>query len=157
MRMNIRPASRILLSGRNTRLLIPSQHLTKSTLSLTQITARTSTVSCSKLNIPQKCLYSTSEQPSVIHCQTDKMFSLDYEGHETAYLKYRFLDLDQTRVDMFTTQVPPSLGGRGVAKILAEAAFTWALENKIKMRLSCWYLSGYLKRHPREDVQNLVI
>ena len=85
------------------------------------------------------------------------MFSLDYDGHETAYLKYRYLDLDQTRVDMFTTQVPPSLGGRGVAKILAEAAFAWALENKIKMRLSCWYLSGYLKRHPREDVQNLVI
>ena len=84
------------------------------------------------------------------------MFSLQNPGHEPAFLEYD-LDSDKGTVDMFETFVPPSLRGRGVAKLLADAAFDWAVENKMKMRLSCWYLSGYLERHPRDDVKCLVI
>ena len=60
-------------------------------------------------------------------------------------------------VQMYTTVAPDSLGGRGVAKILANTAFDWAVANNLQLRLTCWYLSGYLKRHPREDVGKLVI
>ena len=89
----------------------------------------------------------------------EEMFSLAVPGHEVAFLKYRsYLDTTgQPAVEMFTTVVPPSLGGRGVAKILADEAFDWAVENELKMKLTCWYLSGYLQRHPRESVSKLII
>ena len=92
----------------------------------------------------------------VVHIPDRKMFSIHNPGHEPAFLEYD-LDPDTGTVDMFETFVPPSLRGRGVAKLMADAAFDWAVENKMKMRLSCWYLSGYLERHPRDDVKCLVI
>ena len=76
---------------------------------------------------------------------------------EVAFLKYRYLDPDHSAVEMFTTVVPPSLGGRGIAKILADEAFDWAVQNELKMKLTCWYLSGYLQRHPRDSVSKLII
>ena len=71
-----------------------------------------------------------------------------------AYLRYRYVT--PTCVNMYTTVVPTTLEGKGVAKLLANAAFDWAVENKLNMHLSCWYLAGYIKRHPREDVLNLI-
>ena len=97
---------------------------------------------------------SSSQTNQVQHDQDGQIFTLDTDGHR-AYLKYYVLSPDP--VDLASTVVPPELGGRGVAKVLADAAFSWALDNKLKMKLSCWYLSGYLKRHPKQDVSALVI
>ena len=94
--------------------------------------------------------------PGVVHTPDRKVFSLETPGHEAAFLEYE-LDPDTGTMDMFETFVPESLRGRGVAKLLADAAFNWAVDTKMRMRLSCWYLAGYLERHPREDVQCLVI
>ena len=102
----------------------------------------------------QKKFFSSLPEIGVIHNTEDNIFTLSYEDHDTAYLKYRYME--PGKVDMFTTVVPNTLGGKGVAKILADAAFNWAVKNDVKMKLSCWYLSGYLKRHPREDVQSLL-
>ena len=99
-------------------------------------------------------LFSTAS-PQVVHNETDHEFSLSYDGHQPAYLRYRYLGPDS--VQMYTTVVPDSLGGRGVAKILANTAFDWAVAHNLKMSLTCWYLSGYLKRHPREDMEKLVL
>ena len=113
--------------------------------------------SSSRLNHPacviQKRL-SSSQISQVYHDQEGQIFTLDTEGHR-AYLKYYSLSSDT--VNLASTVVPPELGGRGVAKILADAAFSWAVDNNLKMKLSCWYLSGYLKRHPRKEVSDLVI
>ena len=112
--------------------------------------------SSSRLNLPASAFQkrmSSSQTSQVHHDQEGQIFTLDTEGHR-AYLKYY---LSSDTVDLASTVVPPELGGRGVAKILADAAFSWAVDNKLKMKLSCWYLSGYLKRHPREDVSALVI
>ena len=84
------------------------------------------------------------------------MFTLDTPGHDTAFLEYEQLSDNPLTVDMFETFVPPSLRGQGVAKLLADAAFTWAVDNNVRVRLSCWYLEGYLERHPRPEVQNLL-
>ena len=97
---------------------------------------------------------SSSQTNQVQHDQDGQIFTLDTDGHR-AYLKYYILSPDT--VNLASTVVPPELGGRGVAKVLADAAFSWAVDNKLKMKLSCWYLSGYLKRHPKEDVSALVI
>ena len=97
------------------------------------------------------------DAPKVVHSEAEKMFSICVEEHEAAYLRYRYLDPALTKVEMFTTVVPPSLGGRGVAKLLADDAFNWAVENEKKLKLTCWYLTGYLERHPRDDVTRLLI
>ena len=96
----------------------------------------------------------SSQANQVHHDQEGQIFTLDIDGHR-AYLKYYSLSPDS--VNLASTVVQPELGGKGVAKILADAAFSWAVDNKLKMKLSCWYLSGYLKRHPKEDVSALVI
>ena len=97
---------------------------------------------------------SSTQINQVHHDHDGQIFTLDIDGHR-AYLKYHVLASDS--VDLASTVVPPELGGRGVAKILADSAFSWAVDNKIKMKLSCWYLSGYLKRHPKDSVQALII
>ena len=100
---------------------------------------------------------SPSDTMAVTHSKTEEMFSISVPGHETAYLRYRYLNTHPRAVEMFTTVVPPSLGGRGIAKILADEAFDWAVQNELKMKLTCWYLSGYLQRHPRDSVSKLII
>lgn len=89
----------------------------------------------------------------VHHDKVSRQFTIDIEGHETAFLKYRQINRDS--VDMYTTVVPSSLEGRGIAKLLANQAFQYARDNKLSMKLSCWYLSGYLKRHPQPDLKVL--
>jgi len=93
---------------------------------------------------------------SVTHDAKKKVFVIDTPGHDRSFLEYDFTDSNGTTVDMFETYVPETLRGQGVAKHLADAAFEWAVKNKIKVKLSCWYLDGYLKRHPRNDISDLV-
>jgi len=93
--------------------------------------------------------------PSVLHSDTDLEFTITFPSHSPSYLKYRYMT--PSSINMYTTVVPTSLEGRGVAKLLANAAFDWAVDNQLELQLSCWYLAGYLKRNPREDVLKLVL
>ena len=89
---------------------------------------------------------------------TDREFFIelhDERGIQTkAYLRY--VPLNQG-LDLRSTVVPPAFEGQGIAKILAKAAFDHCAQNGLKMRLTCWYLDGYLKRHPDEKYAKLVI
>jgi len=93
--------------------------------------------------------------PPVIHDVERQEFTLSIPGHPPAYLRYT-MD-GAKRVTMYTTVVPESLGGRGLAKLLADKAFDFAVHEQVELRLTCWYLSGYLKRHPREDIHKLLL
>ena len=94
---------------------------------------------------------------TVLHKPDQRMFTLDYDGHDTAFLEYQHISDDPLTVDMFETFVPPTLRGQGIAKLLADAAFNWAVANNVQLKLSCWYLEGYLQRHPRPDVTKLLL
>jgi len=93
--------------------------------------------------------------PPVIHDVERQEFTLSIPGHPPAYLRYT-MD-GAKRATMYTTVVPESLGGRGLAKLLADKAFDFAVHEQVELRLTCWYLSGYLKRHPREDIHKLLL
>jgi predicted GNAT family acetyltransferase len=95
-----------------------------------------------------------SSNPPVLHSTSDLEFTITFPTHTPAYLKYRYIT--PSSVNMFTTVVPTSLEGKGVAKLLANAAFDWAVEQNLELNLTCWYLAGYLKRNPREDVSKLI-
>ena len=94
----------------------------------------------------------------VKHSEKDHEFFIELEdphGIRTkAYLRYAPLDRG---LDLRSTVVPPAFEGQGIAKILARAAFDHCAQNDLKMRLTCWYLDGYLKRHPEEKYSKLVI
>jgi predicted GNAT family acetyltransferase len=49
---------------------------------------------------------------------------------------------------MTQTEVPPALGGRGIAAALVEAAFEHARTHGLKVEPWCSYVRVYLQRHP---------
>jgi len=49
-------------------------------------------------------------------------------------------------VDFYTTFVPDSLRGQGVAAQLVESGFAWADEQGLEIKSSCWYAAKKLER-----------
>ncbi|HEB63919.1 MAG TPA: N-acetyltransferase [Chloroflexi bacterium] len=80
----------------------------------------------------------------VIHHPEEQRFTLAVEGH-TAVLEY-------TRHGdtlIFThTGVPPAIGGRGIGSQLARAGLEYARQQNCRVRALCWFVSGYIERHP---------
>ena len=80
----------------------------------------------------------------VIHHPEEQRFTLEVEGH-TAVLEYT------RRGDtlVFThTGVPPAIGGRGIGSQLARAGLEYARQQGCRVRALCWFVNGYLERHP---------
>ena len=74
-------------------------------------------------------------------------------GHPPCTLTYTFTP---SLLTLGSTKVPPSLGGRGLAKLLAEAAFQHAVKDGRSLELRCWYLEGYLRKKPNDEVIKLL-
>ena len=68
-----------------------------------------------------------------------------HEGDAIAYMEYRFYKND---IAFMHTEVPESMGGKGVASALAEYAFKFAKEHKRPVMVYCPFAAAYLKRHP---------
>ena len=47
------------------------------------------------------------------------------------------------------TIVPAALSGKGLAAQLAEAAYSWAVQNRYTVRSDCTYMTAWMKRHER--------
>ncbi len=67
------------------------------------------------------------------------------EGDDIAFLEYRFYKND---IAFMHTEVPESMGGKGVASALAAYAFKFAKEQKKPVMVYCPFVGAYLKRHP---------
>lgn len=87
----------------------------------------------------------------VEHDKTARVFFIDMEDHGLAYLKYKKISTDT--LDMYSTVVPKSAEGQGIGKVLADEALQFARENNFGVKLTCWYLAGYLQRHPQPDIK----
>jgi len=46
------------------------------------------------------------------------------------------------------TEVPPTLGNRGIAAQIVRAAFAYAEANGLKVEPWCSYVRNYMRRHP---------
>jgi uncharacterized protein len=70
-------------------------------------------------------------------------FELRLDGH-LCVCEYR----RQGDVVAFThTEVPPELGGRGLAGILVNAALQWVRDEGLRMRPLCSYVARHVQRH----------
>lgn len=87
-----------------------------------------------------------SEQIQVEHNPQNQCFSAVVDGHQ-AVLEYRTVD-EQT-LDFCHTFVTDTLRGKGVAAVLAKAAFAYAKEQQLKVIPSCSYIATYMQRYPQ--------
>ncbi len=81
---------------------------------------------------------------SVVHNAEKKRFEIQIDSH-TAELTY-FLNGD---IIVFThTGVPSALEGRGIGSLLVKTGLQYARDNHLKVQTLCWFVSGYMDRHP---------
>ena len=90
----------------------------------------------------------TLNETNVHHDTDENTFFIDIEGEaqERAYMKYT---LDKNVVDFYTTFVPDSQRGKGLAAILVDAGMAWANKSNHEMKASCWYAAKKLERASR--------
>ena len=60
-------------------------------------------------------------------------------------------------LELYTTVVPPGFEGKGIAKLLALEAFQFCRESGSRMKLTCSYLDGYMKKNPDSPYSQLVV
>lgn len=80
----------------------------------------------------------------VQHLPEKQRFEIHQSG-QVAVLEYNL----QAGVIAFThTGVPPALEGQGIGSQLARAGLEFAREQQLKVRPFCWFIAGYIERHP---------
>ncbi|KAF8789264.1 protein NATD1-like isoform X2 [Argiope bruennichi] len=99
-----------------------------------------------KLEGPLLRMYST--QYKVEHDQNLKEFSLG-TGTEKAVLQYRVLS--PSKIELEHTIVPESLQGKGLGKLLAEAALEYALDKKLTVKVTCVFVQKYIEKNPKPE------
>ena len=82
---------------------------------------------------------------TVVHNPRAGRFEVQLEGH-LALLEYHIRDAHT--VIFPHTEVPKALEGRGIGSRLARAALDWAEENGYRVVPLCWFVEGYIERHP---------
>lgn len=91
------------------------------------------------------------ESYNVINNQQRQQFQVSAQG-ETGFLEYR---LHEGAIVLMHTEVPEKLGGRGIGTVLAAAAFDYAKNHQLKVKVYCPFVKKYLDRHP--ELNDLVL
>ena len=81
---------------------------------------------------------------SVTHNEAASRFEATVEGH-VGELVYR---RDGDRIFLLHTGVPGPIEGRGVGSALVETAVNHAIEGRMTIVPVCWFVRGWLRRHP---------
>lgn len=83
-------------------------------------------------------------EPNVRDNAQKSRFEIEIDGHR-ALADYRIAD---GVMDLYHTESPPSLAGRGVGSKLIRTALISARAQGLKVRPTCSFVAAYLKRHP---------
>jgi len=81
---------------------------------------------------------------TVLHLPEQNRFEIRVDNL-TAELTY---SLHDDTITFLHTGVPSELEGQGIGAKLAKAGLEYAHSNGFKIRSLCWFVSGYLQRHP---------
>ncbi len=91
-----------------------------------------------------------SDNITVVDNSAAHRFEVELEG-KTAFAEYR---VEDERMTLPHTLVPPEFEGRGVASALARHAFNHAREKGLTVIPSCPFMAAWVKKHP--EFQGLV-
>ena len=83
---------------------------------------------------------------TVTHNASAHRFELGVEGH-LCRIDYRLVE---GALDLYHTEVPQALEGRGLASLLVRAAFDYARQAGMGIRPSCSYVRAWARRQPDE-------
>lgn len=81
----------------------------------------------------------------IIHHPEEKRFVTVVEKRK-AYVEY---EIDEHSLNITHTIVPISIGGRGIAGKLVEAAYNYAEANHLNKEATCSYAVAWLKKHEK--------
>ena len=81
---------------------------------------------------------------TVIHNEARHQLEVHVES-EIAELSYI---LNEGTITFTHTGVPSALEGNGIGSMLVKAGLEYARSNKLKVESLCWFVSGYIQRHP---------
>jgi predicted GNAT family acetyltransferase len=91
------------------------------------------------------------EPLTIFNNKERQQFQTKVDG-ELASLEYR---MGEGKIVLMHTEVPDSLGGRGIGSALAEYALNYARTNGLPVKVYCPFVAAYLKRHPEQ--QDIVV
>lgn len=82
----------------------------------------------------------------VQHLSEQRKFVIQEAGGEEAVLAYRLFNQgDKSAVDFYSTYVPPAFRGKGHAEKLVRNGLTWAKEQGLLIKASCWYVAKFIR------------
>lgn len=82
---------------------------------------------------------------NVEHLTSEQKFVIRQDG-DMAELAYRiFADGEQTKVNFYSTYVPPAYRGKGLAEALVRTGLAWAREQGYHIEASCWYVAKFIR------------
>ena len=84
---------------------------------------------------------------SIKHDEANQEFTASQDGHsgELAYARP-----SEQVIDFTHTFVDEALRGQGVADELARAALAYAREQHLKVKTTCTFMAGFVKKHHAE-------
>ncbi|VDM37755.1 unnamed protein product [Toxocara canis] len=91
---------------------------------------------------------------TVEHCTKSLEFFVKMNGAKSV-LQYR--RLSNGVLDLYHTEVPPIFQGKGVAKMLCQAAFSYAREQNLRILPTCSYVAKYAKQMASPEEKTIVI
>lgn len=89
----------------------------------------------------------------VKHDDMNQMFYIQLDT-DVAFIQY---DKYNSILDYYETQVPPTYQEKGIAQLLAKAAFEYAVKNDLKMKVTCTYLQKYLEEHALPEYTSRIV
>lgn len=102
----------------------------------------------------RKSSTTTTSSSSVKHDKEKNCFTLDLGDKQEARIDYK--SIGHNKVEMYHSEVPKELRGRGIGKALAKGALEKALENNMKVKLTCSYLIDYLEKFADPKLKSVV-
>ena len=87
---------------------------------------------------------------NVIHDVERKQFEIHIDS-QIAELAYY---LNGNTIIFTHTGVPSALEGQGIGSKLVKTGLQYARDNNLKVESMCWFVSGYIERHP--EIQDLI-
>ncbi len=75
----------------------------------------------------------------------ESRFEMEVEGH-TAFVMFEFPE--EKLINLYHTEVPPALEGKGVAFALIEKTLQYCRDHQWRVLPTCPFVSAFVKRHP---------
>ncbi|VDK43097.1 unnamed protein product [Anisakis simplex] len=91
---------------------------------------------------------------TVEHAADALFFYVKVNGSRSI-LEYRCLP--NNVLDLYHTEVPPILRGKGIAKVLCQAAFKYAKDQNLRVLPTCSYVAKYSKKFATDDEKSLLV